>query len=163
METESTEKKEDDDDSIGNAFAGGAPPLEQELINGGILQFPLSLTGTVDPTKDCSVLETLLWIELDDFCKVQQFQLPDEILQLMPPNLAETLDMKPPTRKLSQDYPASRRQTRLSYHIPALIEQTIYGANMRQAWLNTPTTAARLRAVLERFQAINEGLVGQFQ
>ena len=145
------------------SFLGGNPPLEQTLIQNGILQYPLSLTATSDATKDCTVLETLLWLELDDFCRVQQFKLPAEVLHLMPPALADTLDMDPPEQHLSPKYPASRRQQRLSYHVPALIEQTLYGANMRQTWLNTPTTAARLRAVLERFQAINENLVGQFE
>jgi Lon protease-like protein len=145
------------------SFLGGNPPLEKTLIQSGILQYPLSLTAVSDATKSCTVLETLLWLELDDFCRTQAFQLPAEILILMPPTLADTLDMDSPEQRLSPKYPASRRQQRLSYHVPALIEQTQYGANMRQTWLNTPSTAARLRAVLERFQAINENLMGQFE
>ena len=161
--SDSTTKRDDSDVSL----LGAPTPLEQTLINAGILHFPLSLTANRDggdePTKDTTVLETLLWLELDDFCRVQQFTLPDEVLQLMPPNLADTLDMDAPPAFLSIKYPVHRRQQRLSYHIPALIEQTSYGKNMRQAWLNTPTTAARLRAVLQRFQAINEAHMGQFE
>jgi Lon protease-like protein len=160
-----------------DAFLGAAPPLEHTLINAGILQFPFSLTGGTtdngdsdnnadnddDDDDSSTVLETLLWLELDDFCRAQSFRLPKEVLQLMPPNLVETLDLHPPAQFLSSKYPIHRRQQRLSYHIPALIEQTRYGANMRQVWLNTPTTAARLRAVLQRFQAINEANMGQFE
>lgn len=157
--SDSSTKRDDNDVSL----LGAPTPLEQILINAGILHFPLSLTGGDEPTKDTTVLETLLWLELDDFCRVQQFTLPDEVLQLMPPNLADTLDMDAPPAFLSIKYPVHRRQQRLSYHIPALIEQTSYGKNMRQAWLNTPTTAARLRAVLQRFQVINEAHMGQFE
>ena len=157
--------KRDTGDDV--SLLGAPTPLEQTLINAGILHFPLSLTANRDggdePTKDATVLETLLWLELDDFCRVQQFTLPPEVLQLMPPNLADTLDMDAPEAFLSEQYPVHRRQQRLSYHIPALIEQTSYGKNMRQAWLNTPTTAARLRAVLQRFQAFNEAHMGQFE
>jgi len=129
-------------------------PLEETLICNSILQYPLSLNIGSDTSTDCNVLETLLWIEVDDFCRMQSFRLPQEIVQLMPPNLT-SLDLDPPDVPLSEKYPAKRRQQRLSYHLPLIMEATPYGANMRQAWLNTPTTAARLRALLERFQAMN--------
>ena len=66
------------------------------------------------------------------------------------------VEESPPT--LSSNYPAYRRQKRLSYSMPAILEDTRVGAGMRQAFLNTPSTKARLQAVLEHFDALNASL-----
>jgi len=152
-------------------------PLEQRLIEGSILQYPLSLSllkpSESTDTNDCNVLEALLWLELEEFCRLQSFRLPEEILQLIPPALTSTLNMHVVSSrsskgsggalpKLSNRYPAQRRQVRLSYHVPAIIERTQFGAHLRDTLLKTPTTAARLRVVLEQFQSINEQYKSKF-
>jgi Lon protease-like protein len=157
----------DDDDAPsfeGGGFAGGEPPLEDQLQKGRILRNPASLLQTTSSvvTQDVTAVETLLWLALDDFCRSKNFALPEEILCLMPPDM-DYLAMDPPQQRLSPKYPALRRQRRLSYAAPALIEATILGADMRQVWLNTPSTTARLRAVLERFQILNDSILGEFQ
>merc|ERR1712008_147859 len=105
-------------------------------------------------TTNVNVLETLLWLALDDFCQSTRFVLPEEILCLMPPTL-DYLEMKGPKRRVSSKYPALRRQQRLSYLAPVLLESVEIGAGMRQTFLNAPTTQVRLAAVLERFEFIN--------
>ena len=151
--------------SPSSSFLNGALPLERRLKNGGILRDPLSLPGSESTnrgSKEPALLETLLWLALDDFCRCADFVLPREILCLMPPDL-DYLDMDPPAERLSPRYPDSRRQLRLSYLVPILIENFPIGAGMRQAWIDAPSTQARLSAVLERFEAINNTLLGRLQ
>eukprot|EP00568_Trieres_chinensis_P012036 CAMPEP_0183296108 /NCGR_PEP_ID=MMETSP0160_2-20130417/3806_1 /TAXON_ID=2839 ORGANISM="Odontella Sinensis, Strain Grunow 1884" /NCGR_SAMPLE_ID=MMETSP0160_2 /ASSEMBLY_ACC=CAM_ASM_000250 /LENGTH=456 /DNA_ID=CAMNT_0025457687 /DNA_START=44 /DNA_END=1414 /DNA_ORIENTATION=+ len=147
------------------SFAGGQPPLERRLQNGGILANPPFLAGPETAnrrTANADALETLLWLALDDFCRCTGFVLPEGILCLMPPEL-DYLDMEPPQRRLSPKYPPLRRQQRLSYLAPALLENINIGAGMRQTWLNTPSTRTRLAAVLERYELINSNMMGQYQ
>jgi hypothetical protein len=60
--------------------------------------------------------------------------------------------------KLSSKYPAYRRQKRLSYSLPALLENSRIGEGMRQAYLDAPSTKARMEAVVEGFEHINASL-----
>jgi len=149
-------------------FIGGDTPLEQKLRNGGVLRNPTFIPGPQSEnrrTTDIDVLETLLWLALDDFCRNTGFILPEEILCLLPLGL-DYLEMDSPKSRLSYKYPARRRQRRLSYLAPVLLENFEIGAEMRQNWLNTPSTQARLGAVLERYELINHSMmpqIGEFE
>ncbi|KAL3799695.1 hypothetical protein ACHAWO_002879 [Cyclotella atomus] len=146
--------------------ASGSLPLEQQLQNGGLLWKPPPLmTSNVvirrpEDLNDCDTLETLLWLALNDFCRAAQFKLPEEVSCLLPSEI-DYLDITPMTT-LSPKYPKIRRQLRLSYLAPALIENLEAGKDLRQVWLNTPSTNARLRGALERFDYLNGQLMGEF-
>lgn len=146
--------------------AGGFLPLEQRLQDGGLLWRPtpvMSNSNIIRRPQDlsnCDTLETLLWLALDDFCKFARFKMPEEVACLRPPEM-DYLDITPETT-LSDQYPKLRRQRRLSYLAPALIENLDAGKDMRQIWLNTPSTKARLAGVLERFDQLNTELMGEF-
>jgi hypothetical protein len=154
--------------SKGGGFTGGELPLEEQLQNGGILWNPPPLMSSdvvIRRSQDldnCDSLETLLWLALDDFCRASGFVLPEEVSCLMPPEM-DYLDIIP-KRLLSPEYPKIRRQSRLSYLAPALIENLNVGMGkeMRQVWLNTPSTRARLLGTLERYDHLNNELMGQF-
>ncbi|KAL3760035.1 hypothetical protein ACHAWU_006583 [Discostella pseudostelligera] len=147
-------------------FAGGELSLEQQLWNGGILWEPPRLSSAVNrrSRKDatdlsCDTLETLLWLALDDFCSATGFVLPLEVRCLLPPEM-DYLNIKSETY-LSSNYPKLRRQRRLSYMAPELIENIeLPMKGMRQVWLNTPSTAQRLLSVLERYEYLNNKLMG---
>ena len=147
--------------------ASGDLPLEQQLQNGAILWKPPPLMSSnvvirrSQDLNDCDTLETLLWLALDDFCRAARFTLPEEVACLVPDEM-DYLDVAP-TSTLSHKYPKKRRQRRLSYLAPALIENLDIGKGMRQLWLNTPSTKLRLAGVLERFDHLNNELMGQFE
>jgi hypothetical protein len=153
-----------DDDARGS----GRLPMEKELWNGGILWEPPRIPSTVGRHRrdklDCDALEMLLWIALEDFCRGSGFALPEEVRCLMPPEMdyldfAVTADSS-----LSREYPKLRRQRRLSYLAPALIENLeLPMKGMRQVWLNTPSTAARLLGALERYEYLNNKMMGEFE
>jgi hypothetical protein len=146
--------------------ASGTLPLEQQLQNGAILWKPPPLLSSnviirrKQDLDDCDVLETLLWLALDDFCRASGFVLPEEVACLLPPEM-DYIDIKPETT-LSQKYPKIRRQQRLSYLAPALIENLDVGKELRQVWLNTPSIKARLAGALERFDCLNNELMGEY-
>lgn len=148
-------------------YAGGELPIEEQLYNGGILWDPPSIPNVIVrrslDSSDCDALETLLWLAMDDFCRATGFNLPEEVRILMPPEM-DYLDQTPPERALSPLYPKIRRQRRLSYLAPALIENLEeVGKNIRHIWLDTPSTHARLRGALERYDYLNNKLMGQFE
>mmetsp|Transcript_2783 Transcript_2783/g.6203 ORF Transcript_2783/g.6203 Transcript_2783/m.6203 type:complete len:556 (-) Transcript_2783:89-1756(-) len=147
-------------------------PLEQELWNGGITWDPppvvsdnVLLRRSRD-TVDCDALETLLWLALEEFCRATGFVLPEEVACLLPPEM-DYLDIQMAESRLltlSSKYPKLRRQRRLSYLAPALIENVEPPMKgMRQVWLNTPSTAARLLGALERYDYLNNKMMGQFE
>jgi Lon protease-like protein len=66
--------------------------------------------------------------------------------------------------QVSPDYPAHRRQRRLSYSAALLLEATSDMANeLRPRLLATPTTQQRLRMVLQQFDQWQEANLGEFQ
>ena len=149
--------------------ANGDLPLEQQLKNGAILWKPPPLMSSnaiirrSQDLNDCDTLETLLWLALDDFCRAARFTLPEEVACLVPSEM-DYLDISSRASvTLSPKYPKKRRQQRLSYLAPALIENLDVGKEMRQLWLNTPSTKLRLAGVLERFDHLNNELMGQFE
>ena len=157
----------DESEKSGSIYTGRELPIEDQLYGGGILWNPPSMAEVIirrsGDATDCDTLETLLWLALDDFCRATRFELPEEVRCLVPPEMMDYLDISPPVKYLSPMYPKIRRQRRLSYHAPALIENLEVGKGMRQIWLNTPSTKARLLAVLERFDYLNNQLMGQFE
>lgn len=147
-------------------YVEGELPMEEQLFNGGILWDPPSVKNVIVrrslDTSDCDALETLLWLALDDFCRATGFNLPEEVRILMPPEM-DYLDQIPSKHALSPLYPKIRRQRRLSYLAPALIENLEeVGKGIRHIWLTTPSTKARLRGALERYDYLNNKLLGQF-
>ena len=152
--------KEEDD----NTNDSGELPIEQTLWNGGVLWEPPPVSNVItrrsqDTKEDTDKLETLLWLALDDFCRATAFTLPEEIRCLLPPEM-DYLDIQT-DHYLSSKYPKIRRQKRLSYLAPALIENVeIPMKGLKQVWLNTPSIAARLNSALERYDYINNKLFG---
>ena len=155
--------------STSSGFSGGELSIEEMLWNGGILWEPPSIPSVVNRRSrsettalSCDTLEILLWLALDDFCRATGFVLPMEVRCLLPPEL-DYLDIKSETY-LSSSYPKLRRQRRLSYIAPELIENIeLPMKGMRQVWLNTPSTAQRLLGALERYEYLNNKLMGQFE
>lgn len=148
-------------------FAEGELPIEEQLFNGGILWDPPPIQNVIVrrslDTSDCDALETLLWLAMDDFCRATGFNLPEEVRVLIPPEM-DYLDLVPSKHTLSPLYPKIRRQRRLSYLAPALIENLEeVGKGIRHIWLNTPSTKARLLGALERYDYLNNKLMGQFE
>jgi len=152
-------------------------PVERELWNGGLLWEPPHVPSGAERRRrlddlDCDALETLLWLALEDFCRGTGFVLPGEVRCLMPPEM-DYLDIVGATTTgddgccqelLSAKYPKRRRQRRLSYLAPALIENVALPMKgMRQVWLNAPSTAARLLGALERYEFLNNKIMGEFE
>ena len=150
--------------------ANGDLPVEQELWNGGILWEPPRVLSTVDHGRrddlDCDALETLLWLALEEFCRGTGFVLPNEVRCLMPPEM-DYLDFTTSKCILSMYYPKRRRQRRLSYLAPAIIENVVLPMKgRRQIWLNAPSIAARLLDTLEWYDYLNNKIgleMGEFE
>lgn len=169
---DSGNRDENGDDVTAPSFAGGEPSLESRLRADLILRNPAPLPGaTRRETQDAGALETLLWLAMEEFSRNYGFPLPEEVLCLVPPDVggaAGYLDVGTAERPVSDRYPAKRRQRRLSYAAPALVERAMaaFGFEvpaLRQELLNAPGTTARLAAVLERFEVLNDAKVGQFE
>lgn len=139
--------------------------MESRLLDGNVLCNPPTHPDMDDRHANASLddLEILLWIALEDFCRstCRPGYIPaEQLLHLRPPGLASAF---PETRRPSPHYPVQRRQRRLSFAAAAMLEGTKIGAELRQVWLETPTTKARLNAVLGRFEVANRMMMGEFQ
>jgi type II secretory pathway pseudopilin PulG len=183
-------KSDNKNATIKTGGGGGGPRLEDLLQADLILRNPVPLPGVIhrfESNTTADALEKLLWLALEDLCRNYKFQLPPEIMCLLPPEMNH-LDFKKQQKpdgagvqqqqqqqqhpvqqqqlKLSAKYPVRRRQQRLSYAVPALMERTnIDGSSIstRQMLLNTPSTRARLAVVLERIEVMNAAIMGQFE
>ena len=163
---------DDNDTTILEGFSGGSPSLEHQLEIWRILKNPPTLEGcTPKQNIDLNGLETMIWLQLEELIQKTGFILPNEILTLQPPHMMDYLELNVPVREsssstipsskptiLSSKYPAYRRQKRLSYALPGLLEGTEFGTNMRQVYLNTPSTKARLEAILQRLERLNASM-----
>jgi hypothetical protein len=118
--------------------------LESRLVVGGILRPPPSLSGLTRPKASMDDLENLLWTALVDFSRTTKIVLPMEVWCLLPPS-RDTRDWPTHVERLSPEYPSHRRQRRLSFCASYFLENTNVGADLRQVWLETPGTKARLR------------------
>jgi len=116
--------------------------LESRLLEGGILSPPEALTED-RAALSVDELEDQVWTALENFCRASRIILPDEVLCLLPPGRSWIVPV--PVERISSEYPSQRRQRRLSFAAPALLERTRVGEDMRQVWLETPGTKARLR------------------
>lgn len=110
-------------------------------------------------------LEAQLWNALEDYCCAKGIRLPDQVLCLLPQGRSW---MRVPDvwyRRVSNShYPACRRQTRLSFAVAYWLERTGRDKeNLRQAWLETPTTKARLIDLIERLALANDEPLLDFQ
>ena len=155
-------------DDANSNFEGGELPIEEQLFNGGVLWDPSPIHNVIVrrslDTTDCDALEKLLLLAMDDFCRATGFKLPEEVQVLIPPEMDYLDQMPSECTTLSPLYPKLRRQRRLSYLAPALIENLEeVGKGIRHIWLNTPSTKARLLGALERYDYLNNKLLGQFE
>jgi Lon protease-like protein len=142
--------------------------LEKRLVENQILKDPWTHPRVALPRTGMSNddLETFIWNAIGDFCGAKRVEIPLEILCLLPPGRSWLLPEESEAslkNRVSSGYPAARRQARLSYAAGALVEMTELGLDMRQVWLESPSTNARLADLLERFEIINEITLGKFQ
>ena len=145
-------------------FSGGAPLLEEELERLGLLH-----RGSIQSKTDADAdgLEKLIWLGLEELSRHTGFVLPSGIKCLLPPgmdyldfaqppasdSLEERSNSQQPT--LSPHYPASRRQARLSFTVPAIWEKPDQATAIRQGLLQIASTKSRLAVVLQELQNIN--------
>lgn len=151
------------------SLSAAEPSLETRLVENWILKDPLSHPFVELPRAGMSNddLENYLWNAMEDFCNAKGVQISSEVLCLLPPGRSwlpdNDIDGGVSRRRVSPDYPKERRQTRLSFAAAAIVEMTELGTDMRQVWLETPSTNARLADLLERFDVMNDHVVGEFQ
>lgn len=129
-------------EQVGQPVPANEWSLESQLLEGGVLRSPPSLLSLTRTELSADDLEDMLWTALVDFSRATKIVLPKEVLCLLPPNR----DWPTPVERLSPEYPSHRRQRRLSFCASALLENTNIGADLRQVWLETPGTKARLRS-----------------
>eukprot|EP00977_Amphora_coffeiformis_P000188 scaffold54_cov158-Amphora_coffeaeformis.AAC.2 len=149
---------------LAEAFSGGAPLLEDELERLGLLHGASikSITQT-----DADGLEKLIWLSLEELTRHTGFVLPDGIKCLLPPEM-DCLDFAEPSSSgpilaqrnlqqpaLSPNYPSLRRQSRLSFAVPAIWEKPDQTIAIRQGQLQIKDTKSRLALVLQELQNIN--------
>lgn len=157
------------------------PSLEYRLLCQGIYQTPL-----VDPEfstrqhLSTDELEYELWLAINNFLVATKTPVSPVLLGLLPPHvdnwpkgfalsgvvqdLKELESYEHDFVPVSPEYPAHRRQRRLSFSAAHLLEKTADVANkLRPLLLATPSTQQRLRLVLERFDLWQEKNWGEFQ
>jgi Lon protease-like protein len=118
---------------------------------------PRSNATTTKMLEDGSLIEQEVWpCDFSIYPIVQDF----ENASLNPPYQNYTHDFV----RVSPEYPAHRRQRRLSYSALHLLEKTSEVTNqLRPLLLKTPSTRQRLRLVLEKFDQWQEEHWGEFQ
>jgi hypothetical protein len=154
--------------------------LESRLIESGILHDPPTHPEVLTPRGNLSLeeLEYELWLAINQFLITSKTPVSPALLGLLPPNIQfpSHFVVKPiafDLRNLDTNrhdfvpvpisYPELRRQQRLSYSAAQLLEQTEWGKGIRQILLEIPSTHARLRMVLERFDLLHSSKWGEFQ
>mmetsp|Transcript_15126 Transcript_15126/g.17396 ORF Transcript_15126/g.17396 Transcript_15126/m.17396 type:complete len:532 (-) Transcript_15126:96-1691(-) len=113
-------------------------------------------------------LEKSIWIFIDKYLRIKEMPyMPEELLGLLPPNqswptgfcleklaTSKLLENRVPSKKffrVTNDYPAHRRQKRLSFAASSLLEPSRIDG-LRQSMLEIPSTRGRLWSVLEKFE-----------
>jgi hypothetical protein len=145
---------------------GAQNTLEERLVQGNILREPL-----LDPTLralSMDELERRLWLALNDFLKTTRTPVSPMLLGLLPPRqswpatfvleriadaVEEQTELDHKYVRVSKDYPALRRQKRLSYSAAALLEDPEGVTAWRRQLLAVPSTRDRMAFVLQRLQA----------
>eukprot|EP00978_Attheya_sp_CCMP212_P039523 scaffold206492_cov48-Attheya_sp.AAC.1 len=131
--------------------------LEKQLMDGGILRRGKGDMGKYnDMTLD--ELEVAVWMYIEQYVLVRKIAIPQELLCLLPANqkwpssfcledratrLLESSTNFVRVASDTDDYPSHRRQRRLSYAAPSLLER-ISGIGMRQDLLELHSTHSRL-------------------
>ena len=139
--------------------------LEFRLVQAGILQSPTSIDSkqlTVDE------LEIQVWLALNDFLKAKRKAVSPILFGLLPPavhwpkhfalaNIAHAIATQTVLDhrcvRVSADYPAVRRQKRLSYAAAALLEHVDTVDELRAQLLAIPSTRERLAFCLHKLRA----------
>lgn len=140
--------------------------LEHRLLHRGILRQPAYLDHSLLKVP-CDELERQVWVALDAYLKKSRTPVSPVLLGFLPVGVKwppgfllekignaiekqTTLDSK--YVRLSPSYPATRRQKRLSFSVPYLLEDTETVNEFRREILATPSTKERLVYVLQLLQ-----------
>jgi Lon protease-like protein len=140
--------------------------LEWRLLRDRVLRRPESIDASL--LRLCAdELEVGVWLALNDFLQQTKKPVSPILLGFLPHNVtwptsfvleqvAENLEQSPLQSKyvrLSPQYPAARRQKRLSYTAPALLEHHVDSVHaLRRQLLAIPSTRVRLAYVLQLLQ-----------
>jgi len=122
--------------------------IESILIKNGILShaMPHPEMKRNSSGLSCDELERVLWSRLLEYSKVSKKTIPPAIMSI---------------KESCSEYPPYRRQKRLSYAAPAMIE-TLTGREFRQTLLETVNAEGRLRATIDHLEIIISDLMGEF-
>lgn len=169
------------------------PSLEYRLLHRGILKVPPSdpdFTATSSHSMTIEELEHELWLAMNYFLVTTKLPVSPVLLSLLPPlqnsqqewpqdfllhkvayDLAQLESMEHDFVPVSPEYPAYRRQRRLSFSAAYLLEDYYNtkwgdfkeGQSLKKLLLSIPSTKQRLRVVLERFLQWQQQTWGEFQ
>ena len=166
--------------------------VEQQLMERGIFSLPWLDRDLRNQT--CSQLERILWVWIDKYLKQTKRPVSPSLLALLPPGGEQEEEKWPrsfvlefifnaivkeqekdkssldPSQhrfvtRISEHYPALRRQQRLSYAAASLLEDfdsELGTHSLRMKLLRIPSTQQRLAFVLQNFRERAEG-GGAFQ
>jgi hypothetical protein len=178
-----------------------APSLERSLLHKGIYQIPPSDPSFNYGTATVNELEFQLWLALNHFLITTRRPVSPILLSLLPPDqkwpndfrlhkvateISELQTLDHDYIPVSPDYPAYRRQRRVSFSAAYLLEQAptlppspgagtfVEGdkrptksfdraQSLRALLLSIPSTRHRLRVVLERFLQWQQNEWGSWQ
>jgi hypothetical protein len=170
------------------------PPMDPDFIVDTTASTTSSSTTTTT-TSNLSIVDTLerdLWLAMNYFLVTTKWPVSPILLSLLPPlqqhgeeqkwpqdfilykianELAQLETMEHDFVVVSSDYPAYRRQRRLSFSAAFLLEEYYQtklgnveaGQSLKRLLLRIPSTKQRLRVVLERFLQWQHQHWGEFQ
>jgi Lon protease-like protein len=172
-----------------DTLAPNTPSLEYRLLHRGILQVPPTDPDFASHDMTLEELEHQLWLAMNHFLVTTKLPVSPILLSLLPPEteeqvwpkdflldkIAVNLDSMERFQHdfvvVSPDYPAYRRQRRLSFSAAYLLEDYYetkhghgkQGQSLKALLLSIPSTRQRLRVVLERFLQWQQQAWGEFQ
>lgn len=177
------------------------PSLEYRLLHKGVLKVPPSdpdFSAALSQGLSISELEHELWLLMNHFLVTTKLPVSPILLSLLPPinndnkevegqhddkwpkdfllykvanDLAQLESMEHDFVPVSPEYPAYRRQRRLSFSAAYLLEDYYAtklgdareGQSLKKLLLSIPSTKQRLRVVLEKFLQWQQQTWGEFQ
>ncbi|KAG7343391.1 ATP-dependent protease La LON substrate-binding domain containing protein [Nitzschia inconspicua] len=170
------------------------PSLEYRLLHRGILKVPPidpDFSATSSHSMSIEELEHELWLAMNYFLVTTKLPVSPILLSLLPPlkeeqkekwpqdfllykvanDLEKLESMEHDFVPVPQDYPAYRRQRRLSFSAAYLLEDYYEsklgdakeGQSLKKLLLSIPSTKQRLRVVLEKFLQWQQQTWGEFQ
>jgi Lon protease-like protein len=143
--------------------------LEYRLLQGRILNEPSTPLGRLEELSS-DTLEIRLWLALNDFLQHTRTPVSPVLFGLLPwkndwpisfvlkrigDSIAAQTEKDHKYVRVSPDYPAARRQKRLSYAVASLLEDLDTVNAFRQELLEIPSTRLRLAALVQKLE--NEG------